>query len=121
MTERNIRIRSAIDSRSSQQKVADRLGISRQAVNLRLSGEKDIDSIEFVDVVCELTGFSRDYLIDGTDESMSMVREPDIKYFQEVESLRAANRELQIKYDALLEAFERIGIGQKSSDRYVGQ
>lgn len=65
MTERNNRIREAIDSRSSQQKVAERLGISRQAVNLRISGEKDIDSIEFVDAVAELTGLSRDFLIKG--------------------------------------------------------
>lgn len=67
MTERNNRIREAIDTRSSQQKVADRLGITRQAVNLRLSGEKDIDSIEFIEVVAELTRHSQEYLVHGTE------------------------------------------------------
>jgi len=75
MTERNNRIRDAIDSRSSQQKVAERLGITRQAVNLRLSGEKDIDSVEFIDAVSSLTGLSREYLITGEKAMVSMALE----------------------------------------------
>jgi transcriptional regulator with XRE-family HTH domain len=65
MTERNTRIREAIDSRSSQQKIADALGITRQSVNLRLAGSKDIDSIEFIQAVAKLTGYTFEYLLNG--------------------------------------------------------
>lgn len=71
MTERNIRIRQAIDSRSSQQKVGDRLGISRQAVNMRLTADKDIDSIEFIEAVSELTGYSAIELLYGDTKGTS--------------------------------------------------
>jgi transcriptional regulator with XRE-family HTH domain len=74
MTERNNRIREAIESKSSQQKVADRLKITRQAVNLQLSKKTDIDSVEFIDAVAELTGYSRDFLIKGTDSSWAVAK-----------------------------------------------
>lgn len=79
MTERNNRIREVIDRESSQQAVADKLGITRQAVNLQLSKEKDIDSIQFIQAVAELTGRSFHYLITGevNAESLQIVNEPN--------------------------------------------
>jgi transcriptional regulator with XRE-family HTH domain len=79
MTERNNRIRKAIDTKSSQQKLAERLGITRQAVNLRLSAEKDIDSIDFINAVADLTGYSIKFLIEGKGQG-NEVNEADIDY-----------------------------------------
>jgi transcriptional regulator with XRE-family HTH domain len=79
MTERNNRIRKVIEGKSSQQKLADKLGITRQAVNLRLSSDKDIDSIDFIRAVAELTGSDIDWLINGKDQT-SKVTEPGIGY-----------------------------------------
>lgn len=81
MTERNNRIRKAIDTKSSQQKLADKLKISRQAVNMRLSAEKDIDSIDFISAVSELTGYAINWLVTGKGEakqtgSFAGVQEP---------------------------------------------
>jgi transcriptional regulator with XRE-family HTH domain len=57
MISRNSAIKKALENAEvTQDKLAKRLGISRAAVGERLNGEKDIDSVEFIQAVADLTG-----------------------------------------------------------------
>jgi transcriptional regulator with XRE-family HTH domain len=79
MSDRNSRIKKVLEPRGLQQKVADKLGITRQAVNLRLSGDKEVDSVDFIKAVAEVTGRSFDWLITGKGEEQGFLAEPHVE------------------------------------------
>ena len=69
MGNRNSRLKKALEGKEiSQEKLAERLGITRAAVNERLNKDADIDSIAFINAVAELTGYDKDWLINGEGE-----------------------------------------------------
>jgi transcriptional regulator with XRE-family HTH domain len=65
---RNRRIEEALQ-RGEQEKIAKVLGITRQTVNQKLTSDIEIDSIEFIRAVSQVTGKTFEYLVDGIDES----------------------------------------------------
>src|SRR5687768_7033485 len=75
MTERNKRLKKAMkDKKVSQEKLGQFLGVTGQAVSDRLSSDQDVDSIEFISAVSELTGEDFYELMNGkpstVDESI---------------------------------------------------
>ena len=122
------RIKIALDrSGKSQVDLADLLQVRQGSVSGVLNRETEFDSLKYLEATERLTGYRFEWLRTGKgpekteDTDVLLVNEPEEKYMTELARLREENKELQIKYDALLEAFERIGSGRKSSDRYVGQ
>src|SRR5688500_14253664 len=87
MGNRNLALKRALEIKNvSQEKLAKRLGISSQAVNERLNKDQDVDSLTFIDAVAELTGYTREQLIqipytelNGHHEPESMAKEPSSK------------------------------------------
>lgn len=72
MESRNARLKKALsDQRISQDKLSKRLNVSRAAVSERLNKDVEIDSIEFVNAVAELTGVDRDWLFNGESRNRS--------------------------------------------------
>lgn len=64
--DRNSRLKWALQqSKVSQEKLGEALGISSQAVSERLNKDTPVDSIEFINAVVKLTGFSSYWLIVG--------------------------------------------------------
>lgn len=69
---RNERIKKALTSSGvTQSKLAEVLGVTHAAVSERLSGEKEIDSIEFIDTVCRITGRGWGWFIHGDDSKLT--------------------------------------------------
>ena len=62
----------------TQTQLAARLGITRASVSERLNKKEEVDSIEFVKAVAELTGYSLCDLIKGeiAEEKIATVNEP---------------------------------------------
>lgn len=69
MENRRIRLKKALEEKGvSQEKVAEKLGVKSQAVSARLNDTKrDIDSIDFIEAVAELTGRSSEWFIHGIE------------------------------------------------------
>jgi transcriptional regulator with XRE-family HTH domain len=86
---RNQRIKDALRAAGvSQEKLAERLNITQAAVGKQLNKEGDIDSIDFIFTVADLTGRTPAYLMSG---DMPAHREEalnaGLKYFHEKENL----------------------------------
>jgi transcriptional regulator with XRE-family HTH domain len=63
---RNQRIAFAIkEAKIGQEVLGAELGISQEAVSKKLKKTKDIDSLNFLLAVCDLTGFNMSWLITG--------------------------------------------------------
>lgn len=78
---RNSRIKKALkEGKVSQEKLGAALGITSQAVNERLNKDQDIDSIEFVETVSRLTGFTVNWILKGMG---NMMLSDPIKFIQE--------------------------------------
>jgi transcriptional regulator with XRE-family HTH domain len=66
---RNQRIKDSLRSAGiSQEKLAEHLGISQAAVGKQLNKDDDIDSLQFMRAVAELTGQSIDWVIYGKEK-----------------------------------------------------
>lgn len=77
-----------------------------------------------VDLANKFENMDVRWLVTGKASNPSstlLVAEPEEKYLEKLTSLHNENKELQIKNAALLEAFDRLGAGRNSSERYVGQ
>ena len=74
---RNKRIANALKTRGiTRHQLGKKLGISQSAVTQRLNKSKDVDSIQFIVAVKDLTGYDLQWLIDGTQN----VEEPASNY-----------------------------------------
>jgi transcriptional regulator with XRE-family HTH domain len=81
MKNRNDVLKKALsDAGVSQQKLAEKLGVSRTSVTERLNGDKEIDSVDFISAVSEITGVPFVMLIAKKDDSYQMVEEPVANY-----------------------------------------
>lgn len=68
---RNERILEVLkNAGKSQTDLAHKLGLTRATVSQRLNGEKDIDSIEFLEAVSHLTRKPLSFLITGTESML---------------------------------------------------
>lgn len=81
-----MRIKKALeDAGVPQEKFAEKLGITRAAVNERLNKELDIDSYSFINAVTELTGKSREWLYWGDGPNWdSFLATKEIRFSSEV-------------------------------------
>lgn len=79
---RNQRIKDALKAKGiSQEKLAEKLNITQAAVGKQLNKDEEIDSIEFINAVAELTGYSFQwFVISGEMEKASPAIQPEIKY-----------------------------------------
>lgn len=82
MENRRIRLKKALEEKGvSQEKVAEKLGVKSQAVSARLNDTKrDIDSIDFIEAVAELTGRSSEWFIHGIERDE--IEEMDQAYYK---------------------------------------
>lgn len=79
---RNQRIKDALKAKGvSQEKLAEKLNITQAAVGKQLNKDEEIDSIEFINAVAELTGYSFQWFVmSGEMEKASPAIQPEIKY-----------------------------------------
>jgi transcriptional regulator with XRE-family HTH domain len=63
-----------------EEKLAKLLNVSRQAVGERLSKDKEINAIDFVVAVAQLTGRSFTWLAFGDESGANLVSEPPAPY-----------------------------------------
>jgi transcriptional regulator with XRE-family HTH domain len=116
MKNRNSRIKKALEENGiAQEKLAKRLGISSQAVNERLNKGKEIDSIDFLLAVEDLTGRSFEWLRTGGDQKKmdNQVSEPEPSYNHEMLKMKMELDTLRNENAAYLKAFREIGKGCK--------
>ena len=89
----NSRIKAEL-TRGDVQKMADMLGMSHQNVAHHLKGEKEIDSIRFVEAACQVTGKPFDYFYKP---SYDLMDNPLIRMEMQ-----------QVREDALFDAYKRL-------------
>lgn len=79
---RNQRIKDALKAKGiSQEKLAEKLNITQAAVGKQLNKDEEIDSIEFINAVAELTGYSFQWFVMSEEmEKASPAIQPEIKY-----------------------------------------
>jgi transcriptional regulator with XRE-family HTH domain len=89
MKNRNYRLKIALEQAGiSQEKLAKLLDKTSQAVSERLNKAREVDSLQFIEAVARLTGYSFEWLRSGqgpekTPDLLAMVAEPDIQNFNQ--------------------------------------
>ena len=82
-----------------EEKLAEILQVSRQAVAQRLTKDKEIDSISFIEAVSTLTGSDHNWLLFGGEYRTPVVTEPVKLYVTQNEEVQELQRKLIICYE----------------------
>ena len=120
---RNERLKKALkDSNVGHEKVGEILGKKRNTITERLNDAKEIDSVEFIIAVSNLTGRSTHYLYYGEEEPAIGTGPPPgiqlnvegVKYnvhIGKIEELTAELEKLKYENEILRSALREIGSG----------
>lgn len=125
---RNQRIKDALRRAGvSQEKLAERLNITQAAVGKQLNKAEDIDSLEFIDAVAELTGISRNQLLGWEyaqkGDDTSLVTEPSLSVEEEIyRKIVEGNTEyVLIPRSVLQEKYRLVALEQLEKDKQEAQ